>query len=191
MNGFTRTPRRIGAGSLLWLGPVVLGLSLADPESANASAIHHAHHATADDAGLNRSWSTYLMSGPSVWSAVAHPGLTPGIEAEMWKAISSDPPPNIDAVVQFFLYKQSLDPARFDHYHPHVAKALAKIKAEEATTTATPTASTTSTGTPSEGAQTLGPPASTPDENTVPEPGTFLLTIGMAGYAIWWRRRRV
>ena len=58
------------------------------------------------------------MGGPSVWSSVAHPALTPAIEAEMWKSIRNDPPPDTSAVVQFFLYRQSMDPTRFDHYHP-------------------------------------------------------------------------
>ena len=60
---------------------------------------------------------------------VAHPALTQAIEAAMWKSIRSDPPPNTSPVVKFFLYKQSVDPARFDHYHPRVAAALAKIEA--------------------------------------------------------------
>ena len=96
----------------------------------------------------------------------------------MWKAIRSDPPPNTDAVVQFFLYRQSVDPARFDHYHPKVAVAIDKIKAEEATLTP----ATTTTTSPTDQAQELNPTA-------VPEPATLFLTIGMAGYAFWWRRR--
>jgi hypothetical protein len=104
----------------------------------------------------------------------------------MWKAIKSDPPPDTDAVVQFFLWKQSLDPARFDHFHPKVAAAMSKIKAEIATATpatATATGPSTTTSSPTDQAQQLTPPA-------VPEPATLYLTIGMAGYALWWRRRR-
>jgi hypothetical protein len=100
----------------------------------------------------------------------------------MWKAIRSDPPPDTNAVVQFFLWKQSLDPARFDHFHPKVAAAMSKIKSELATA-ATATAPSTSTSSPTDEAQTLTPPS-------VPEPATLYLTIGMAGYALWWRRRR-
>src|ERR1700678_94000 len=121
MNGFTRTPRRTGAVRLLWLGPVLLGLGLCGSNCAFASAIHHADKDSAAEGIANPSWSQYLIGGPSVWSSVAHPALTPAIEAEMWKSIRSDPPPDTSAVVQFFLYRQSLDPTRFDHYHPHVA----------------------------------------------------------------------
>src|ERR1700722_17672208 len=100
MNGFTQTPRRVGVSCLLWLGTVVLGVGLAGPNRAEASAIHHAHESAASDSG--RTWSEYLMGGPSIWKTVAHPALTPGIEAEMWKSIKSDPPPHTNAVVQFF-----------------------------------------------------------------------------------------
>ena len=130
--------------------------ALAISIAADASAIHRADKAdkvSTDDAGVNRTWSEYLMSGPSVWSTVAHPALSSAIESEMWKAIKSDPPPNINAVVQFFLYKQSLDPARFDHYHPRVAASLAKIKAElaqAATPGATPGATTNTATTPTD-----------------------------------------
>jgi PEP-CTERM motif len=194
MNGFTRKPRRFRAACLLWLGPVALGLGLANFQRADASAIHgadKADKASADVAGMNRTWSEYLLGGPSVWSSVAHPALNSAIESAMWKAIKSDPPPNIDAVVQFFLYKQSLDPARFDHYHPRVGAAMAKIKAELAAQSTTPPTATTSTATtPTDQAQSLTPPGSTsPNENSIPEPATILLAIGMAGYALWWRRR--
>jgi PEP-CTERM motif len=193
MNGFTRTPSRIGAVRLLWLGPVLLGLGLCGSNRGFASAIHHADKDAAMKDMSNPSWSEYLLGGPTVWSAVAHPALTPAIEAEMWKSIRSDPPPNPSAVVQFFLYKQSLDPARFDHYHPRVAASLAKIKAELATSDSTPSTSTSTSSTPTVQAQQITPPATSgasPDAAAVPEPATILLTIGMTGYAVWWRRRR-
>ena len=123
------------------------------------------------------------MGGPTVWSSVAHPALTPAIEASMWKAIRSDPPANPSAVVQFFSYRQSVNPARFDHYHPRIAKALARMGAQALTPT--PNTTPTTPTTPSDQPQVLTPPV-TP----VPEPATVLITIGMAGYALWWRRRR-
>jgi PEP-CTERM motif len=186
MNGFTRTPGGIGALGKLWLGLGVLGVGLWGSPQTEAAAIHHAHKTPAVDPASYRTWSEYLMGGPTVWSSVAHPALTPAIEASMWKAIKSDPPPDTDAVVQFFMFRQSLAPARFDHFHPRIAVALSKIEAQlitPATTTATPATTTTTTTSPTEEAQQLTPAA-------VPEPATLFLTIGMAGYAIWWRRRR-
>jgi hypothetical protein len=168
----------------------MFGLGAVNSGRANASPIHHAEKVAMEHAGTNRTWSEYLLGGPSVWSTIAHPQLNATIESAMWKSIKHDPPPNPSAVVQFFLYKQSLDPARFDHYHPRVAVALAKIKTELVSAAATPTpTSTTTTSSPTDQAQTLGPPASSPDVNSVPEPGTLLLSLGMVGYALWWRRR--
>jgi hypothetical protein len=182
MNGFTRTPRSIRARRSFWLGLIALGAALLGSNSTKAAAIHHVDKTSAVDPASFRTWSEYLLGGPTVWASVAHPALTPAIEASMWKAIKSDPPPDTDAVVQFFLWKQSLDPARFDHFHPNVAAAMSKIKAELATATPA-TVPSTGTSSPTDEAQTLTPPA-------VPEPATLYLTIGMAGYALWWRRRR-
>jgi hypothetical protein len=162
----------------------MLVVGLWGSNQALAAAIHHVVKTSPVDQASFRTWSEYLLGGPTVWASVAHPGLTPAIEASMWKAIKSDPPPDTDAVVQFFLFKQSLDPARFDHFHPRVAAAMSKIKAEMATATpATATVPSTTTSSPNDQAQQLTPPA-------VPEPATLFLTIGMAGYALWWRRRR-
>jgi hypothetical protein len=186
MNGFTRTPRSSRARCLLRHGLVLLVAGLWGSNQALAAAIHHVHKTSAVDPASFRTWSEYLLGGPTVWASVAHPALTPAIETSMWKAIKSDPPPDTDAVVQFFLWKQSLDPARFDHFHPRVAAAMSKIKAEIATATpatATATGPSTTTSSPTDQAQELTPP-------TVPEPATLYLTIGMAGYALWWRRRR-
>jgi PEP-CTERM motif len=190
MNGFTRTPRSIRAHSLLWLGLFVIGVGSWSANQAEAAAIHHANKTEKVDPAKFRTWSEYLMGGPTVWTSVAHPQLTAAIEASMWKAIRSDPPPDPNAVVQFFMFRQSLAPARFDHFHPRIAVALSKIEAQLITpatttaTTATPSTTTTSTpSSPTDQAQQLTPAA-------VPEPATLFLTMGMAGYALWWRRRR-
>ena len=170
----------------LWLGFVLLGVSLWGSTRAEAAAIHHAHKTPAVDPASYRTWSEYLMGGPTVWSSVAHPALTPAIEASMWKAIKSDPPPDTNAVVQFFMYRQSLDPPRFDHYHPRIAEALSKIEAELATTRRR-----------RRRRRRHRPRLRLPNKlneltpAAVPEPATLFLTIGMAGYALWWRRRRI
>ena len=76
----------------------------ADRIAPTPAAIHHADKKSADNGACDPQLGReYLMGGPSVWSSVAHPALSPAIEAEMWKSIKSDPPPITDAVVQFFL----------------------------------------------------------------------------------------
>ena len=96
----------------------------------------------------------------------------------MWKIVRTDPPPELSPLVENMIFKQSLDPARFDHYHPRLARALAKIEAQLISpATTTPTTSVA----PTEPQQISPEP--------VPEPATLLLTIGMASYALWRRRR--
>ena len=60
------------------------------------------------------------MAGPSVWSHIVHPRVTAAVEHAIWKAIRTDPGESAPWV-QFLLWKQSLDPARFAHYHPKLA----------------------------------------------------------------------
>ena len=59
--------------------------------------------------------------GPSIWSSTIHPQVTPDVRtadlAAPWAANGRES----NAWVHFLLWKQSLDPARFAHYHPHVA----------------------------------------------------------------------
>jgi hypothetical protein len=171
------------------------------PNRVEAAKIDHDDDASKIDPASYKTWSEYLLAGPSVWAAVAHPPLNPEIEAAMWKSIKTDPPPDTSAVVNFFLWKQSVDPKRFDHYHPNVAKALGKIEAQILTPPTTTTPATTNTSTsPTDQAQQLTPGTTTTTPSTttsssitpehIPEPATLLLTIAMTGYAIWWRRRQ-
>jgi hypothetical protein len=187
MNGFTRTPVRFERRWVLRLALLLAVAAIWCSATARGAAIHHDHASSLAEKASVKSWSEYLMAGPSVWSTVAHPALSSSIEASMWKSIRTDPPPDTTAVVNFFLYKQSLDAKRFDHYHPEVAKALAKIEAQliNPTTVTSPTTATTATSatSPTDQAQQLTP-------SVVPEPTTLFLTFGMAGYAVWRRRRR-
>ena len=83
------------------------------------------------------------MGGPSVWSSVIHPPVTPAVESAIWKAIRTDPG-ETSPWIQFLLYKQSLDPARFAHYHPKLSPALDRLSASPtAAQVLTPDSSTT------------------------------------------------
>jgi PEP-CTERM motif len=195
MNGIARTPTRTEASYHLWLGLTLLGAGALLAPRVEASAI--VHSAKIDRAELGRSWSEYLLGGPTVWDRVPHPPVTDAVKREIGRALKTDPG-GTAPMVQFLLNKQSLDPKRFDHYHPRLAPLLARFK--------TPTTSTTTTTTiPTTGAQVVTTPSTTtptittptieaqttggPPSQTVPEPGALLLAIGMAGWAAWWRRR--
>jgi len=125
-------------------------------------------------------WSQYLMAGPSVWASVPHPPVTPAIRAEIWQDVKTDPGGS-DLMVQYLLWKQSLDPTRFAQNHPDLAPALTKLK----------TAPTT-------GAQQVGNPPTKPKKGggggsvegqQIPEPSTWLLALTLTGCGLWWRHR--
>lgn len=115
------------------------------------------------------------MGGPSVWATVPHPPVTPAIEQEIWQDIKTDPGGS-DLMIQYLLWKQSLDPTRFAYYHPKLAPALTKVAS-------TP---------PNTGSQQVGNPpgggggGSNPQ---VPEPSAWLLALTITGYGLWQRRR--
>jgi len=117
-------------------------------------------------------WSEYLMGGPSVWASVPHPPVTPAIEAEIWQDIKTDPGGS-NLMVQFLLWKQSLDPTRFALYHPKLSPALTKLK------------------NPTTGSQQVGnpPPATGGNHPAVPEPSAWLLALTLTGWGLWSRHR--
>jgi hypothetical protein len=173
-----------GMARLLGIVLLVAGCALWPSCPAAASPIKHSHPVTEVqrlDAEVGHSWAAYLMAGPSVWSTVIHPAVTPDLRGEIWKALgSSDADSN--PMVDFLLWKQSLDPARFARYHPKVAPILNRIStASLGSQTIAPTTSTSTGTTPITQPQTLTP--------TVPEPGPWLLALGMSGWGLWWRRR--
>jgi hypothetical protein len=185
MNGFTRKPWRFGARGLLWIGPMLIAVSSVGFGQAKAAPIHVVRERAEVDPESFRTWPEYVLGGPTVWSTVPHPPLTAAIERAIWKDIRTDPSES-NPVVEFFLFRQTLDPQRFDHYHPRLALELHKIvaaaEAQQAATTNS-TGSTSSTTDPSIQAQELGPTAQ------VPEPAGLVIALGMVGYAFWRRRR--
>ena len=91
MNGFTRKPWRIGARRLLWIGPILIAVSSIGFGQAEAAPIHKVHELADVDRQSFRTWPEYVLGGPSVWSSVAHPPLTAGIEQAIWRNIRTDP----------------------------------------------------------------------------------------------------
>jgi len=164
------------------IGAGCLGLDRVEAAPIHSNhARHDAQEASLARASMSQSWSEYLMGGPSVWSSVIHPRVTPAVELAIWKAIRTDPG-DTSPWIQFLLYKQSLDPVRFAHYHPRVSLALNRLSAS--TTVAqvvTPESSTTPTG---------GTTTPVTQAQEIPEPATWLLAIGLAGWGAWWRRRK-
>jgi hypothetical protein len=163
---------------------VVTGCGVLDSGIVAASPIKGSHHHY-DVAGAEteaaHSWSAYLLAGPKLWSSVIHPTVTPDVRTSIWHALRTDAA-EANPWVHFLLWKQSLDPARFARNHPHVAPVLNRISADTPITPVTQTTSPRSTSTPLTEPQTLTP--------SVPEPGPWLLALGMTGWGLWWRRRQ-
>jgi hypothetical protein len=217
----SRTPRRKPACRLLGLRLLVLGAGLLAPGLVAAAPIRSAgelaearhardaavnravHEDSAAHPGIFRSWSAYLMGGPSVWSTLVHPPVTQSVETAIWHALKTDPGDTARPAargeggrrpaegssaspwIEFLLWKRSLDEARFDHFHPKVSRALGKLSAPQTGTQGTtPAASNPGSGTstPPVQGQQIQP-------NPVPEPGSFLVALGLAGWGLWWRRR--
>jgi hypothetical protein len=145
----------------------LLGALFTDYRKAEASPIY-------------RTWSQYLLGGPSVWATVPHPPVTRAIEAQIWRDVRTDPGGS-DLMIQYLLWKQSLNPARFAIYHPRLAPALTKI------------ANTPTTGSQ----QVSNPPPKTSGGGTtgpvqgqqVPEPGALLVALTITGWGLWRRHR--
>ncbi len=169
-------------GMALFAGGCLAALSRAASASPIKASLHHREMARLD-AEAGHSWSAYLLAGPKIWSSVIHPEVTHEVRSAIWRALGSDAPEST-AWVQFLLWKQSLDPARFGRNHPHVAPILNRISSASLVSQ-TPTPTTTTTTTPDT------TPLTEPQTVTaaVPEPGPWLLALGMTGWGLWWRRR--
>jgi hypothetical protein len=188
MNATARRSGRSRALYLLWVAVFTVLAAVAGSNRADAAAIRNHHDAESADDGLSKSWSRFLLGGPSVWATHAHPLYDFKVRVAIWNIIKTDPGGE-NPMIEFLLWKQSLDPTRFDHYHPKIGPAIDKLVAPKITQSSTSTSTSTSpsttgaTSAPAEGQQ-LTPVVATP------EPSTWLMTIGMAGWALWRCRRK-
>jgi hypothetical protein len=192
MNRFRRPRWRIVGSSFYWLGLIALGSSCLGSMQAAASPIYRAQRREAVEAYLAQSrsgrfhpWSAYLLGGPGLWSSVIHPRVTPAVETAIWKAIRSDRG-EASPWIRFLLWKQSLNPARFARFHPKVALALDRISATPTQAQVLPP--TTPATNPTSGSGDAGEPPTQAQQ--IPEPSTWLIAVGMAGWGAWWHRRK-
>jgi hypothetical protein len=192
MKGIVRNSRGSGTSRRLVLLLVVAGV-LPGGALVEASAIHH-RDMTAAEVQAAGEWSKFLKGGPTVWADVVHPPVTPAVISEIWKDVKTDPG-GTDPMIEFLLWKQSIDPTRFAHYHPKLAPALHRISLarSETTTTQAIAPSTGSGGTTSPSTPVVPPPTTEP-QNLIPtpspEPGTLLIAAGMATWAVVKTRGR-
>ncbi len=160
--------------------------------SADASAIRrhqiHAAAAFSNEASLGPAWQKFLSGGPTLWAFEKPPRFPSNLLLTTDNGVVVATP-----FVDYLEWRRSLNPARFDHYHPRIANALAQFLTPPTpitTLTATPTAASP-TGTPRSATQgdTTTMPQTTQFQNTVPEPGAFAATFTLFGLGLWWRAR--
>jgi hypothetical protein len=185
MNGFLRPHSRVVVFSIIRYGVILLGAGLHGFGTADAAPIHSVHKRfDAEEAWIthssgSRAWAEYLVAGPSAWSSIIHPQVSPAVRSAIWKALRSDRA-EASPWVQFLFYKQSLNPDRFARFHPRVALALDRMSARPAARVLAQEPVNTPTASPA-------PPLLQAQQ--IPEPATWLLALGMAGWFAWWRRR--
>jgi hypothetical protein len=169
-----------------WIVSLCAGALVLCSATVVAEPVRKHHEAASESQETYTTWSEFLKAGPSVWGTHEHPIWDFTVREAVWKAIKTDPG-GTSPMIEFLLWKQSLDPARFDLYHPKIGPAIDKLVKTSPTQVSSPPATTTPTSStsPSEG-QTLSPPGT-----ETPEPSTWLVVIGMAGWALWRRRRVV
>jgi hypothetical protein len=196
----------------------VLALCMtASTEMAQASPIRHHQISSVSTAELP-AWHEFLESGPEHWSRVQSPKIGTEIHHIMNHALkSADPTSSLN--VEYLMWRQSLDPARFDHYHPRVGRELKSmltptsvsptsnpggavepeqlIPPTTTSTPATPSSSTSASTLPSSSATgpeevspTTGTSGTSPAPAAIPEPGTMTIALVLIGSGLWWRARR-
>jgi hypothetical protein len=205
MKGIMRKSRGLkGSGWFgFWLsGPAVALLVCA---GADAAAIRHhspdaaavysaaaAHHMelTASDVTVFKEWSKYLLKGPSLWAKAEHPPVTAAVWSAIWQSVRTDPGAS-DPMVNFLLWKQSIDPPRFAHYHPTLAPALHRIalaRSSPKLLSHVLTTATNSCGPSTSPSNHPTHPTITSQHNlippSVPEPSMLLIAAGMTAWAV-------
>jgi len=180
---------------------------------AEASPIRH-HQISSESAPKPSAWNEFLDGGPELWASAQPPTIGTEIHHIMNHALkSADPTANLN--VEYLMWRQSLDPVRFDRYHPRVGRELRSmltptsvsptanpggalepeqlIPPTSTSTPATPSSSTSTSTLPSPSAtapEVLAPTASTSAAPAaIPEPETMTIALVLIGSGLWWRAR--
>jgi hypothetical protein len=98
-----------------------------------------------------------------------HLSLPTGIHLHLVNGVLPDTP-----LVEYLTWRRSLDPTRFDHWHPNVGPLIAESALNQQD--------------PDQG-QTVTPPPNNPGGNQVSEPSAALVGIALGAAAGWLRRK--
>ena len=133
-------------------------------------------------------WSRYLLASPNTWMRVEHPPWTQAVKSEVLGSFRTETA-GADPMVNYLLWKRSLNPTRFARYHPRIAPRLRRLAMSRTSSLLAPTTSAPQTISTSHGGTSSTPPSpGTSQENlipppSVPEPGMLLLASLMTAWA--------
>jgi hypothetical protein len=199
-NGLSRRTARARIAQLVLcslLGFAWFGASPAQAAAAKRFVL------TPQEARLFEVWSNYLAKGPQTWSTTHAPAFTPAIKTTIWQVLKTDTQAQQlqNPMIDYLLWRRSLNPVRFTANHPNLSPALAQLlntpqlppNVPPPTYAPVPQTSSLPQGitppdplippaTQSVAPQNVAPPA-------VPEPGSLILAAGLIGWGLWWRRR--
>ena len=129
--------------------------------------------------------------------------FTPAIKSTIWQIVKTDTQGQqlANPMIDYLLWRQSLDPKRFAHFHPHLSPRLSQLLKGPSLPAGVPPShlhaspadrglpqTLTGPTTPSS-APLVDPAAQTVSPAAVPEPSSLILGAGMLGWGLWWRRR--
>jgi hypothetical protein len=196
---------RRGRRRVLW---VLLLVGVASGSPCWASPIRH-HHKIRSASTSNPSivaWNTFLHGGPTHWARVEPPTIGAEIHRLMNHGLKSANPTS-DLNVEYLMWRRSLDPPRFDSFHPRVGRALQSMltptsvipstnpggtpQAEQIgpPPPSTPSSSTGHVTSPSSSTpqNVTPPPSSSPAPEAIPEPETVTIALTLIGSGLCWR----
>ncbi|WP_422926896.1 PEP-CTERM sorting domain-containing protein [Singulisphaera sp. PoT] len=123
-----------------------------------------------------RAWVNFLNAGQQLWSEVKSPPVTLAVRKIMAQALSQANAAS-SPWVQYLTWRRDLNPTRFDFYHPFLGPQIENLPP------------------PNPQPQTIDPPPPTvvppPPGPTVPEPSSWMLSLGVLASGVYWRRRAV
>ena len=193
VNGFTRRPGRLRLAVFLLLGSFCT--SWLGPRTAEAAATKKLA-LTASEAHVFVAWTHFLAAGETTWSTRHAPAFTPAINSTIWQVLNTDTQAQslANPMIDYLLWRRSLDPQRFTANHPNLSPALAQLLNTPSLPAGVPPPTYTPVPQSTVAPQTVsGPPSPTavPDAlpPAVPEPSSLLLAATMTGVGLLWRHR--
>jgi hypothetical protein len=186
--------------ALRMLAMVLLGAAV--PTMAARGAVAHRALARGNGFATGRAsaflaWDRYLTAGPQIWTRSKAPSFTPAVRGAIWDAVRNDSQAQslANPMIDYLLWRRSLNPMRFSIFHPQLSPALAQLLSPPPVPVTIPPPVFTPVPPPSDTApQTVTPPLVPPVSQdvtppAVPEPSSIILAAGMLGWGLWWRRR--